>query len=134
MNDTYVCGMYQMEESFYWKKVVDITTWYGLQNTMLIVDLEADLQFANAWLYVSLCPVLLFFLLQLLPVFTFDLWHGWSCVTWGRQQVGRTQVAEVLGYLVHEVLKFPNIPCKILKSFIVLNIIFHNKKKTIGKC
>lgn len=51
MNDTYVCGMYQMEESFYWKKMVDITTWYGLQNTMLIVDLEADLQFANAWLY-----------------------------------------------------------------------------------
>lgn len=85
-------------------------------------------QYANTWLYVSLCPVLLFFLLQLLPVFTFDLWHGWSCVTWGRQQVGRTQVAEVLGYLVHEVLKFPNIPCKILKSFIVLNIIFHNKK------
>lgn len=100
-------------------------------DTVLIVDLEADLQYANTWLYVSLCPVLLFFLLQLLPVFTFDLWHGWSCVTWGRQQVGRTQVAEVLGYLVHEVLKFPNIPCKILKSFIVLNIIFHNKKKQL---
>lgn len=104
-----------------------------IQCWLYIVDLEADLQYANTWLYVSLCPVLLFFLLQLLPVFTFDLWHGWSCVPWGRQQVGRTQVAEVLGYLVHEVLKFPNIPCKILKSFVVLNIIFHNKK-TIGKC
>lgn len=132
MNDTNVCGMYQIEESFYRKKMVDTTSWYGLQNTMLI-DLEADLQYANTWLYVSLCPVLLFFLLQLLPVFTFDLWHGWPCVPWGRQQVGRTQVAEVLGYLVHEVLKFRNIPCKILKSFVVLNIIFHNKK-TIGKC
>lgn len=43
-------------------------------------------------------------------------------------------MVEVLGYLVYEVLKFFNILCKILKSFIVLNIIFYNKKKIIGKC
>lgn len=40
------------KKAFIEKKMVDITTWYGLQNTMLIVDLEADLQYANTWLYV----------------------------------------------------------------------------------